>query len=152
MESDKIILLVTKYFEGETTLAEEKILKEYFSSTDIASNLVQYQPLFAYLSNTSKQEFEQKMPLFKSNNNPIKWLSIAASVVVLLGIGFYTFNNYSIPKTTTELGTYDDPQVAFEETQKALALLSNHVNVGIESVRYVETYEVTRDKIFISEN
>jgi hypothetical protein len=152
MESDKITLLVTKYFEGETTLAEEKVLKEYFSSTDIASNLVQYQPLFAYLSNTSKQEFVQKMPLVKSNNNPIKWLSIAASVVVLLGIGFYTFNNSSSPKATTELGTYDDPQVAFEETQKALALLSNHVNVGIESVRYVETYEVTRDKIFISEN
>ena len=79
-------------------------------------------------------------------------MSIASSVLVLLGIGFFTFNNYSSPKATTELGTYDDPQVAFEETQKALALLSNHVNVGIESVRYVETYEVTRDKIFISEN
>jgi hypothetical protein len=152
MESDKIALLVTKYFEGETTLAEEIALKEYFSSSDIASNLVQYQPLFAYLSNTSKQEFDQKIPLFKSKENPIKWISIAASVLVLLGIGFYTFNNYSTQKTTTALGTYDDPQVAFEETQKALALLSNHVNVGIESVRYVETYEVTRDKIFISEN
>ncbi len=152
MESDKITLLVTKYFEGQTTLAEEIVLKDYFSSSDIASNLVQYQPLFAYLSNTSKQKFEQNLPLFKSKNNPIKWLSIAASVVVLLGIGFYTFKDYSSPKATTELGTYDDPQVAFEETQKALALLSNHVNVGIESVRYVETYEVTRDKIFILEN
>ena len=55
MESDKITLLVTKYFEGETTLAEEKVLKEYFSSTDIASNLVQYHPLFAYFSNRSEE-------------------------------------------------------------------------------------------------
>jgi hypothetical protein len=48
------------------------------------------------------------------------------------------------------LGSFDDPQVAFEETQKALALLSMQVNTGIESVRYVQTYEDTRDKIFVT--
>lgn len=152
MESDRIALLVSKYFAGETTIVEEIELKKYFSATDIAANLLQYKPLFVYLSVDANQEFEQVIPAFQHKKNPVKWLSIAASVLVLLGIGIYTFNNFSESKKSTELGTFDDPQVAFDETQKALALLSNHVNTGIESVRYVQTYEDTRDKVFVTEN
>ena len=152
MESDRIVLLVSKYFDGATTIGEEIELKKYFSSSDVSANLLQYKPLFVYLSVNATQEFEKAIPALQSKSNPIKWLSIAASVVVLLGIGIYAFNNFSESKSNTELGTFDDPQVAFEETQKALALLSNHVNTGIESVRYVQTYEETRDKVFVAEN
>ncbi|MBL0014059.1 MAG: hypothetical protein IPP30_10175 [Flavobacterium sp.] len=152
MESDRMSLLVSKYFDGETTIGEEIELKKYFSSSDVSANLLQYKPLFVYLSVNANQKFEKAMPTLQHTSNPVKWLSIAASAVVLLGIGIYAFNNFSEAKTSTELGTFDDPQVAFEETQKALAMLSNHVNTGIESVRYVQTYEDTRDKVFVAEN
>jgi hypothetical protein len=143
---------VSKYFDGATTIAEQIELKKYFSSSDVAANLLQYKPLFVYLSVNANQEFEKALPTLQHKRYPVKWLSIAASVVVLLGIGIYAFNNLYESKSNTELGTFDDPQVAFEETQKALALLSNHVNTGIESVRYVQTYEDTRDKVFVAEN
>jgi hypothetical protein len=149
MESDKIKILLEKYFEGNTTLAEEKELKTYFSSATVATELLQYQPLFAYFSQEKEQEFPLKMATTTTNKHRIVWWSAAASVIVLFGIGSYVFLNNNPQKATSDLGTYDDPEVAFRETQKALALLSNHVNVGIESVQYVETYENTRDKIFI---
>jgi hypothetical protein len=48
----------------------------------------------------------------------------------------------------SELGTYDNPEEALAATQKALAMLSNNVNVGIESVQYIQEYEQSKNKIF----
>ena len=41
MESHTIEKLVEKYFSGETSIAEEKQLKDYFSSPDVAPHLEQ---------------------------------------------------------------------------------------------------------------
>jgi hypothetical protein len=151
MESDKINALLEKYFEGETTIAEENELKKYFSSAVVAPQWQQYQPLFGYYAIEIEQNFEPKLVLPSNKNRKMFWLAVAASVVVLCGVGIYTFNNVSNDKTNQELGTYDDPEEAFKETQKALAMLSNHVNVGIESIHYIENYENTKDQIFITE-
>jgi uncharacterized protein HemX len=151
MESDKINALLQKYFEGETTIAEENELKKYFSSAVVAPHLQQYQPLFGYYTSETKQNFEPKLVLQSNKNRKMSWLAVAASLGVLLGVGIYTFNNVSNDKTNKELGTYNDPEEAFRETQKALAMLSNHVNVGIESIQYIENYENTKDQIFITE-
>jgi hypothetical protein len=151
MESDKINALLEKYFEGETTIAEENELKKYFSSAVVAPDLQQYQSLFGYYTSETKQNFEPKLMLQSNKSIKNTWIAVAASMVVLLGVGIYTFNNISNNKTNQELGTYDDPEEAFKETQKALAMLSNHVNVGIESIQYIENYENTKDQIFITE-
>ena len=48
MELKLVEQLLEKYFQGETTIAEEKQLKAYFSSNDVASHLAKYQSLFGY--------------------------------------------------------------------------------------------------------
>ncbi|WP_374173852.1 hypothetical protein [Flavobacterium tructae] len=150
MEFNKIENILEKYFQGETTIAEENQLKEYFSSPDVAQHLEQYKPMFGYFSQVKEQKSTQTIPL-KTKKRKVAWLSIAASAVVLLGIGtyFYTSEKNATPVTAqTELGTYDDPEEALAATQKALALLSNNVNVGIESVQYIKEYEQSKNKIF----
>lgn len=147
MELDRIEIVLEKYFQGETSIAEENELKNYFSSSDVAQHLEQYQSLFGYFSQAKEQKFKQEIPLQSKKRN-VAWLSIAASVVVLLGIGTFTYFNYNNAEKQ-DLGSYDDPEVALRETQKALALLSENVNVGIESVQYVEEYESARDKVFL---
>ena len=150
MEFDKIEIILEKYFQGETTIAEENELKKYFSSPNVAQHLQQYQPLFGYFSQVKEQESTQEIPLQTKKRN-VAWLSIAASVVVLLGIGTYVYmseKNTAPVVAQTELGTYDDPEEALAATQKALALLSNNVNVGIESVHYIKEYEQSKNKIF----
>ncbi|OXB25215.1 hypothetical protein B0A80_02025 [Flavobacterium tructae] len=150
MEFNKIEDILEKYFQGETTIAEENQLKEYFSSPDVAQHLEQYKPMFGYFSQVKEQKSMQTIPL-KTKKRKVAWLSIAASAVVLLGIGtyFYTSEKNATPVTAqSELGTYDDPEEALAATQKALALLSNNVNVGIESVQYIKEYEQSKNKIF----
>jgi hypothetical protein len=150
MELNKIENILEKYFQGETSIAEENELKEYFSSSNVAQHLEQYKSIFGYFSQVKEQKSTHEVPLQTKKRN-VAWLSIAASAVVLLGIGTYF---YMSEKNTTpvvaqsELGTYDNPEKAFAETQKALALLSNNVNVGIESVQYIKEYEQSKNKIF----
>jgi hypothetical protein len=155
MELNKIELLIEKYFQGETSIAEENELRIYFSSLNVAQHLEQYKPLFGYLSLAADQKFVQEIPLLPTHKfqdqdkkRNVAWLSIAASVVVLMGIGTYVYYNYEDASSNQDLGTYDDPEVAFRQTQKALALLSNNVNVGIESVKYIEEYQESKELIF----
>ena len=150
MELDKIENILEKYFQGETSIAEENQLKEYFSSSNVAQHLEQYKPMFGYFSQVKEQKSTQEIPL-KTQKRNVAWLSIAASVVVLLGIGtyFYVSEKDATPVVAqSELGTYDNPEEALAATQKALALLSNKVNVGIESVQYINEYEQSKNKIF----
>ncbi|PTT04709.1 hypothetical protein DBR27_09290 [Flavobacterium sp. HMWF030] len=150
MEFNKIEDILEKYFQGETSIAEENQLKEYFSSPNVAQHLEQYKPMFGYFSQVKEQKSTQEIPL-KAKKRNVAWLSIAASVVVLLGIGTYFFvseKNAAPAVAQSELGTYDDPEEALAATQKALALLSNNVNVGIESVQYIQEYQQSKNKIF----
>lgn len=152
MEYTKIEILVEKYFQGETSIAEEKELTNYFSSPNVAQHLEQYKPLFGYFSLAKEQKTKHEIPQFLSKSNKKRsfvWVSLAASVVVLLGIGTYVYtNNDDLANENQKLGTYDDPQVAFRETQKALAMLSGHVNTGIESVQLIQEYDNSKEKIF----
>lgn len=149
MEFDRMEALLEKYFEGETSIAEEKELKDYFSSSDVAPHLEQYRPLFGYFAEAKEQKFSNTLLLISKRSKTV-WWSIAASVAVFIGVGIYTYFNTMdvVVKENTELGTYDDPEEAFEATQKALAMLSNNVNVGVEGVQYLKVYEVTKDRVF----
>lgn len=150
MELNRIEYILEKYFQGETTIAEENELKDYFSSPNVAQHLEQYQPMFGYFSQVKEQKSTQEIPLQTKKRN-VTWLSIAASAVILLGIGtyFYVSDKNATPVVAqSELGTYDNPEEALAATQKALALVSNNVNVGLESVQYINEYEQSKNKIF----
>ncbi len=150
MESIKIELLLEKYFEGQTTIAEEKELKDYFSSSNVAQHLVQYQSLFGYFSAAKEQKSQHEIPPFPMNRykkRNVAWLSIAASVVVLFSVATLGYFNYN-ESQEQDLGTYQDPEVAFRETQKVLSLLSQNVNVGIESVQHINEFEDSKNLIF----
>jgi hypothetical protein len=148
MEFSKIEVLLEKYFEGETSIVEENELKDYFSSPNVAEHLEQYRPLFGYFAEAKEQKLAHEV-LLTTKKQKVAWLSLAASVVVMLGIGTYSYFNVNTVQENKELGTYDDPKKALEATQKALAMLSNHVNVGIESVQYIQMYEETKNKAFV---
>lgn len=90
-----------------------------------------------------------------SQNNGLKlqrrnlgWFAIVASLFLLLGIGAFVYSSYSDFDQNSDLGTYDDPEIAFRETQKALSILSNHLNIGIVSVQYIQEYDNSKYLIF----
>jgi hypothetical protein len=149
MELNKIERLVEKYFDAETNVEEETELRKYFASAYVAPHLKQYKSIFGYFSQAAAQELQQEIALLPKvrDKKRIKvWLSIAASAVVMLGAGTYVYLDTEV--SSQDLGTCDNPEAAMKETQKALAMLSNHVNLGIESVICLEKYEDSKNLIF----
>lgn len=150
MELANIEQLLEKYFEGETTTAEEIQLKQYFSTEQVAAHLEHYKPLFDYFAAEKEEQFKPTLSLKAKKRLTIARISLAASVVFL--IGTLTFLNYkptpSPQVAHTELGSFETPEEAFEETQKVLALLSEKVNIGMESVNYIHEYENSKNLIF----
>jgi hypothetical protein len=146
MELKLVEQLIEKYFQGETTIAEEKQLKAYFSSNDVAPHLVKYQALFGYFETQKGTQFEQKLPLQPRKQNTVKWMGIAASFVVLFGWATFYFSTPE-PKQD-DLGTYDNPEEAYAATQEALLMVAEQVNVGMQSVSHLNEYEKTKKSIF----
>lgn len=153
METDnRIEALLEKYFEGETNLSEEKLLKTYFNSSEVAEHLQPYVPFFKYnhAAKTEQTELAFSLPVVEISDRKKRflWVSIAASIVVLLGIGFYAYQQTESVTLTEDYGTCQTPEEAFEQTQKALQLVSEHLNTGIASVAYLNTYQESKNKIF----
>ncbi|UOX32549.1 hypothetical protein LXD69_10845 [Flavobacterium sediminilitoris] len=144
MELKLVEILLEKYLEGTLSIAEEKQLKAYFSSEEVASHLVQYKPLFCYFENQKEQQYTKALPLQSRKHSYGKWIGVAAVIVAFFGTVGYFYNNSS----DVDLGTYTNPEEAFVETQKALEMLSEEVNNGVESVVILKEYEKTKKTIF----
>jgi hypothetical protein len=50
METKKVKQLLQRYFNGESTLAEERLLEKYFQSGDVADELKEYTGFFIGIS------------------------------------------------------------------------------------------------------
>jgi hypothetical protein len=76
--------LLDKYMDGTSTLDEEAILSEYFRGKDIPQEWEDYRQLFQEI-----EEMRQQPQTIKSRmGRPYKWIAIAASLLILVGIGF----------------------------------------------------------------
>ncbi|MEM1327435.1 MAG: hypothetical protein AAGI23_15835 [Bacteroidota bacterium] len=129
--------LLEKYFEGKTSIAEEKALKSYFQRSTIAPHLEVYRDLFNYFD-TSKQvgytpKSENTAKIVNITNTRRRnykwWWQVAA--VLAIGISVWllipqTYQSNSIADSQVEWSDYEEenPELAYEETLKALELLS----------------------------
>jgi len=130
MVLNNIEQLLKKYENGETTLKEEQQLKNYFSQETVAPHLEMYKPMFAYFKVNQEEQFTKTLPLKTKRNFNYKWLSVAA--VAVLMIGFYFKSN-----NQNDLGTYEDPELAYNEVVKSLAMISNQFNKGTSTISYL---------------
>ena len=144
MESDNIEQLIANYFEATTTVTEEEELRAYFSSTKVAPHLKQYVPMFTYFANTKEERFTKEVP-FKDNKHYLKWVSIAAVAVFI--IGFYVYRPAEAPVELADAYTQEE----IESAQQAFALLAMNFNKGTEQLYHLEEFEKTTNKFLIKE-
>ncbi len=136
MELANIEKLLEKYENAETTIAEEIELKNYFSNGNVAPHLKEYQAIFGYFS-TSKNERYTKTIQLNSQKKSWKWLTVAASVVLLVSV----YNGYeNIQQRKAER--------VYAETIVALELLSTNLNKGNVAIAQLQRFEDTTNKIF----
>lgn len=141
MESGRIEKLLNTYFEGNTTLSEEATLRTYFTGMNVEPHLQKYQPLFIGLK-AAKSEVSQKEIIVTNIGTNRNWLyAIAASVVIAISVAGYMFSESSISAEEKQA------LMAFNESKKAMLLLSENFNKGASHLALVNQFTETKNRI-----
>lgn len=137
--------LLERYFDGASSLEEERQLQQFFVGMDVPEHLKMYQPLFQYfeVGKTAKipADFDQKL-LSKlqlpETQAVVKKLPVftvwrvAAAVLLLAGVTYFLTTLKTPSSTEIDWSKYEpkDPKEAYEKTMAALALVSEKMNDG----------------------
>lgn len=137
--------LLDKYYNGDTSLEEEDLLKNYLSQDNIPEEFNVDKKLFSNLFEVHSDEpnlnFEEeiikaiefaKKSEGEGERSPkiyklfALWAA-AASVIIIIGIGFlFTSKQNEILLTDT----FDDPYLAMQETKRVLSLFASKLNMA----------------------
>ena len=124
MES-RIKDLLEKYWAGETSLDEEKIIKQYFKENPALTDEGQY---FRAMDAQPEAVYRGEIPGKKKILNR-QWLSVAATIAIGIMVAVVALDN----TRKEDPFAITDPQEAYEVTRQALMLLSSNLN---ESKQY----------------
>lgn len=150
--------LLQKYWNCETSLEEEKQLREYFHGQDIPEQLKETAALFQYFEEVKKKSLNdvafdnQVMRKVNPKESHIRKLvyntmRIAAGLLVVIAATWFirTEVRQTIPQEVVD--TYDDPELAFEETKKALLMISKSFGTAQEQTRKINMFNEAQEEI-----
>lgn len=151
MDCERTELLLEKFWDCETSPEEEKKLRLFFNETkDLPSHLLQYRELFVYQEEEGKlaldESFDQRILAKISGKKKIglhnsRWIGgIAASLLLIAGLCVL------IQRQQGEADTYETPEQALAEVQRALSFVSKEMNQGRKIVEdnIVQMQKVTK--------
>lgn len=114
--------LLEKYWQGETSVEEESLIKKYFIQHphQSAENL--------HFENISKEKSKYSHSTFEHPGRKIRrvWLSVAAALLLLLITVPFVFNN----QADQDQFVVNDPTEALEITRASLRMVSDGLNKG----------------------
>jgi len=153
MNYSRIEELLLKYFDGDTSLKEEKELMQFFTGKNIPGHLRKYVAVFKTIDQAAKvelpdNEFDEKfltsIETGSGNDRKIRWLSwytvsaVAAAIILALVV-FVPVNkipvfNYFSNKIED---TFDNPADAYTVTVQALMSISSKLNAGTREMQNI---------------
>ena len=124
--------LKEKYWSGETSLAEERELREHL--TRHPEEQGPEQMLFAFFDAEKKVSYDRtiQMPRTWVSRLTQSILPLAASLILLAG-SLWTIQHYSESPGNEVI--VEDPQTALQITREAFALLNGKVDHGEQMIR-----------------
>ncbi|MEM9328337.1 MAG: hypothetical protein AAGA85_21900 [Bacteroidota bacterium] len=134
--------LLEKYWRGETSLEEEREIKQHFAEHPSLAPEGRY---FQALSDQKKQTADR---VWKRPSSVARW-SVAASVAVGVMVAFLVMKDAE-NKQPFEV---EDPQAALEITRNALMMVSSNLNEGkayssgLDKLNDGKAYSMSLDKI-----
>ncbi len=169
MDYNEINKLLEKYWNAETSPAEEKKLRALLSKPNLPPEYKETADMFRFFNSEKKgnalgKDFDEKLLNKLSQDKATTkvipaWrrYSVAASVAILVTVGaaFY-FQNQDFdlegqPKMSMTNAyaedTFDDPQEAFEHTKKTLLMLSARLEKGSSQISKIEKLNDAQSKI-----
>jgi len=155
MDSQKIKLLLEKYYKGETSLEEERILKDCFNQQNSLDNDDADAEILSYFNSDkivippnltneiddiveNEWKYSSKRRLLKI----VKWSSSIAAVLII-AVGVFVFNKVEPP---AYVDTYQMEEEAYMETKKVLLFISNTMNTKTASLKYLSNVNDSFEK------
>jgi hypothetical protein len=156
MESiTEIRKMLERFYRGETTLEEERILQEYFSSASVPEELLPDRELFRSLEPSGnfvtvpdslnrkildvidKQE-KKEVRTRRISVYALSGLAAGLLVVIALYVGYFRVDQTVQMASNQITDTYNDPQDAYEEAKRTLTYVSAKLNTGTSELEYVK--------------
>ncbi|MBS1681148.1 MAG: hypothetical protein JST48_05500 [Bacteroidetes bacterium] len=139
MDSKRIEELLEKYWSAETSLTEEQELRYFFQNDRVPEHLKEVATLFNYFGNEKTRVLEGNFEIDVTKKTTQRhggkvvamkdWFSIAkiAAGVVVIVAAVYLIGREVRNSSPAEIAdTESDPKLAFEETKKALLMISKN--------------------------
>lgn len=140
MTTSEIEIILEKYFDGETSVKEENILRDFFQEENVPDSLKKYQAIFIYYKQTRDETIikePQTIPLYPLKNRIVYISSLAAGVLLVIGLFFTFLNDYS--RNNQLYKTNEEAKVALLQAESALLLVSGNLNNGLHHVQKLES-------------
>lgn len=145
MELKQIEQILQKYFDGESTEAEEQLLVNYFHSGTIHPELLKYKPFLsgiAEISNQRDSKFEEQVMDYilekeYQGKKHYRWLwqavsGIAAALVITILV--VNFNNTQ----GQWKDTYSNPDKAYAEASQTIHFIAGQYQKGMMTLQPVK--------------
>ncbi|MBI1768216.1 MAG: hypothetical protein HY015_06945 [Bacteroidetes bacterium] len=139
MDSKHIEALLEKYWNAETTLDQEQELREFFQGSHVPENLNEAAMLFRYFETEKAKKLNENFDAAVTNKirqrqggkivsmtNWFRVARVAAGIVVVVAAVYLIGQNVRRNSTKEIADTESDPKLAFEETKKALLMISKN--------------------------
>mgnify|MGYP003525129107 FL=1 len=141
--------LLERYYDAQTSEAEEQRLKDFFLHEEVPAHLQAEKEMFLQLQATDVPEgLEERLSQSidrwgkKHRTLRLQWIgSIAASLLLLFGAGWYL-------QEPPRKDTCATPEEAYMEAQKALVLFSTALNKGMKQMDVLQETTERVEKIF----
>ena len=144
MEPEVIKYKLQKYFDGESSLEDERILQNYFRSDQIEGELIPYRDLFAGLTGIRDHEIkiqeEDLLDFILENEHQEKtryrklW-QIVTGVAAMLLIALFVIH-YTNDKPNWK-DTYTDPDQAYATAVQTLHFVAGKYREGLAQLKPV---------------
>lgn len=157
MDYKYIEQLLERYWQCETSIEEEDILRAFFSQRDVPDSLRKYRALFAYGQSARKEQalgedFDSRILAMTEDKATVKARTVtmtgrlmplfkaAAVVAIIVTLGNAArFSVADRPERGDDINytnykdTYNDPEVAYDEVQNALELVSRGMSSAMNA-------------------
>ena len=147
METKEVKHLLQRYFNGESSDADERQLEAYFGGDNVAEELKVYKEFFGGINELTQVDDdstleEDIMDYILENEHSEKirfrkmWQTVtgvAATVIIVLG-GFLFYQQAQQPYEDT----FKDPEKAYEVAEQTLGYVSEKYNKGLSALANFE--------------
>ncbi|MEJ7645012.1 MAG: hypothetical protein WKF87_10495 [Chryseolinea sp.] len=160
MDSERLQQLLARYWSGDTTLEEEAQLREHFQNGDVPDDLKETAALFRYFSEgkmKSLNDLAFEPAVIERIHAPKKGgrlvalfynaSKIAAGLVVVIVATWFIRNEIRKSTPHEVVDTYDDPKLAFEETKKALLMISKSFGTAQAQAKKINMFNEAQEEI-----